>query len=111
MAKTRSLIPAERIEQAILLIRGHKVMLDSDLASLYGVQTKRLVEAVKRNTDRFPDDFMFQLSEEEFAVLRSQFATSNEPPGRGGRRYAPYAFTEQGRPCCPACSAAPGRSR
>ena len=77
----------------ILLIRGQKVMLDNDLASLYGVETKRLIEAVKRNMLRFPEDFMFQLEGEEFANLRSQFATSSF---WGGRRHAPYAFTEQG---------------
>jgi hypothetical protein len=87
------LIPVERIEQAILLIRGHKTMLDSNLASLYGVETKALVRAVKRNTDRFPADFMFQLTREEFADLRNHFGTSSS---WGGRRYAPYAFTEQG---------------
>ena len=96
MTDSRSLIPAERIERAILLIRGHKVMLDSDLAALYEVETKRLLEAVKRNIARFPSDFMFQLSDEEFSVLRSQFATSNVSTGRGGRRSTPYAFTEQG---------------
>ncbi len=69
-------------------------MLDSALAGLYGVSTKQLVQAVKRNLERFPEDFMFQLAAEELAVLRSQFVTSNA--GRGGRRYAPYAFTEQG---------------
>lgn len=69
-------------------------MLDEDLADLYGVETKRLVEQVKRNLDRFPEDFMLQLSKEEAAALRSQIATSNV--GRGGRRYAPYVFTEQG---------------
>lgn len=69
-------------------------MLDEDLADLYGVETKRLVEQVKRNLDRFPVDFMFQLDKEEAAALRSQIATSNI--GRGGRRYAPYVFTEQG---------------
>jgi len=69
-------------------------MLDEDLADLYGVATKRLVEQVKRNLDRFPEDFMFQLTKEEAAALRSQIATSNT--GRGGRRYAPYVFTEQG---------------
>jgi len=82
----------ERISQAILLIRGHRVMLDSDLAEMYGVATKVLVQAVKRNGDRFPEDFMFQLSSEEFDRLRSQFVTSSW----GGRRYPPYAFTEQG---------------
>jgi hypothetical protein len=78
----------------ILAIRAQRVMLDADLAELYGVQTKVLVQAVKRNMARFPADFMFQLSVEEFAVLRSQTVTSNT--GRGGRRTAPYAFTEQG---------------
>jgi phage regulator Rha-like protein len=78
----------------ILLLRGHKVLLDADLAALYGVTTKRLNEQVRRNRSRFPEDFMFQLTSEEVASLRSQFATSNR--GRGGRRYAPYAFTEQG---------------
>ncbi len=90
----QSLIPVERIERSILLIRGHKVMLDSDLAELYGVTTKRLNEQVKRNLSRFPDDFMFQLTESETYVLRSQYATSKK--GRGGRRYLPYVFTEQG---------------
>jgi len=94
MADSRSLVPTERIDRAILLIRGHKVMLDSDLAELYGVQTKVLVQAVQRNRARFPDDFLFQLTREEFANLRSQSVTSNA--GRGGRRYPPYAFTEQG---------------
>ncbi len=86
--------PTERIERSILLIRGHKVLLDVDLAALYGVPTKRLNEQVRRNRARFPEDFMFQLTAEEVTYLRSQFATSNK--GRGGRRYAPYAFTEQG---------------
>ena len=90
----RSLIPAERIERRILLIRSEKVLLDADLALLYGVLTKNLVKAVKRNRDRFPADFMFQLTPEEHRALRFQFGTSNE--GRGGRRYLPYAFTEQG---------------
>jgi hypothetical protein len=78
----------------ILELREQRVMLDADLAELYGVQTKVLVQAVKRNVLRFPADFMFQLSTEEFAALRSQSVTSNT--GRGGRRTAPYAFTEQG---------------
>ena len=78
----------------ILFLREQRVMLDADLAELYGVQTKVLVQAVKRNLARFPQDFMFQLSAEEFAALRSQTVTSNT--GRGGRRTAPYAFTEQG---------------
>jgi hypothetical protein len=88
-----SLIPVERIESSILLLRDQKVMLDHDLAVLYGVETKVLVRAVKRNLDRFPDDFMFQLSAEELEHLRRQFGTSSS---WGGRRYAPYAFTEQG---------------
>jgi hypothetical protein len=88
------LIAAPAIEQRIFVVRGRQVMLDEDLADLYGVETKRLVEQVKRNLDRFPEDFMFQLNKEEATALRSQIATSNT--GRGGRRYAPYVFTEQG---------------
>jgi hypothetical protein len=97
-----SLAPVERIQQKILLIRGEKVMLDSDLAALYRVQTKALNRAVKRNRGRFPQDFMFQLTAEEFEGLRFQAGTSNlrsqsgTSNGRGGRRYLPYAFTEQG---------------
>ena len=94
MAKTQ-LIPVERIEQAILLIRGQKVMLDRDLAKLYEVLTKRLNEQVRRNLRRFPEDFMFQLTAEEAEPLRSQIATLKK--GRGQhRKYAPLAFTEQG---------------
>jgi hypothetical protein len=93
MVSKQSLIPSDRIEKAIFLIREQKVMLDADLAALYGVGTKVLVQAVKRNLERFPEDFMFQLSEEEFADLRSQLVTSSN---WGGRRYLPYAFTEQG---------------
>ncbi len=89
-----SLVPMEVIEKRILLIRGRKVMLDADLAELYGVPTKRLNEQVKRNLNRFPLDFMFQLNEEEAEVLRSHFATSKDK--RGGRRFLPYVFTEQG---------------
>ena len=89
-----TLIPLERIEQAIYLIRGNKVMLDRDLAFLYGVETKRLKEQVKRNLARFPDDFMFVLSKDEFENWRSQFATSNSD--RMGLRYPPMVFTEQG---------------
>ena len=85
-------VPAARIERAIFLIRGHNVILDEDLALLYGVSTKRLNEQVRRNPRRFPADFMFQLTKEEWDILRSQFATSK----RGGRRYPPYAFTEEG---------------
>jgi len=85
-------IPPGRIESAIYLIRNEKVMLDHDLASLYGVTTKALVQAMKRNPNRFPPDFMFQLSGDEFANLRSQIVTSSW----GGRRRPPYAFSEQG---------------
>jgi hypothetical protein len=88
------MIPVERVQSKILLIRDQRVILDSDLAQLYGVLTKRLNEPVKRNIERFPPDFMFELTDEEGARLRSQFATSNQ--GRGGRRYKPYAFTEYG---------------
>ena len=86
------------IQSRILVLREQRVMLDADLAQLYGAETKVLVQAVKRNLARFPDDFMFQLSAQEFAALRSQFVTSNtgQKPGRGGRRTAPYAFSEQG---------------
>jgi hypothetical protein len=84
----------QRVEHKILLIRGHKVMLDADLATLYEVETKNLNKAVKRNLERFPADFMFQLTLEETLALRFQFGTSKE--GHGGRRYLPYAFTEQG---------------
>lgn len=87
-------ITTPAIEKRIYVIRGRQVMLDEDLADLYGVETKRLVEQVKRNLERFPEDFMFQLRKDEAAALRSQIATSNT--GRGGRRYAPYVFTEQG---------------
>jgi len=89
-----ALIPREEIEQTILVIRGHNVMLDSDLAHLYGVTAGRLNEAVKRNEDRFPSDFMFQLTKPEFEHLKSQIAISSSK--WGGRRHAPYAFTEQG---------------
>ena len=89
-----NIIPVERIQQCIYMIRGERVLLDKDLAVLYGVETKVLNQAVKRNIDHFPEDFMFQLSCEEAESLRSQFVTSNE--GRGGRRYMPYVFTEQG---------------
>lgn len=90
----KSLVTVESIERKIYLIRGQKVMLDSDLAELYGVTTKTLVQAVKRNSNRFPLDFMFQLENQEVVGLRSQIVTSKT--GRGGRRYQPYAFTEQG---------------
>jgi len=89
------IIPADRIEKAILLLRGQKVLLDSDLAKLYDVTTFNLNKAVKRNRARFPDDFMFQLTREEMADLTFQSGMS-KPSGRGGRRTPPYAFTEQG---------------
>lgn len=93
--KAGSIIPVQRIQQCIYLVRRQKVMLDSDLAKLYGVETKALVRAVKRNIDRFPSDFMFQLTQTEYnAFLRCQIGASKK--GRGGRRYLPYAFTEQG---------------
>jgi len=82
------------IEGAILTIRGQRVILDQDLARLYGISTKRLNEQVKRNRERFPEDFMFQLEVQEVVSLRSQIATSNSP--KGGRRYRPYVFTEHG---------------
>src|SRR6266403_1194194 len=85
---------AVQVERRIFLIRGQKVMLDTDLAELYRVPTKSLNLAVKRNPDRFPEDFMFQLTDDEAAGLRFHFETSKR--GRGGRRYLPYAFTEQG---------------
>lgn len=96
----------ESIKERIFEIRGQRVMLDRDLAELYGVETKRLNEAVKRNINRFPDDFMFVLTEEECLRLRSQFATSNVDKDslrsqnatskRGGNRYKPFVFTEYG---------------
>lgn len=93
MAKTDSLIPIERIASQIYLLRGEKVMLDSDLAALYGIETGALTRAMKRNRERFPDDFCFQLSKEEFEILRSQTGISSQ---WGGRRYPPWAFTEHG---------------
>lgn len=94
--RVTSIVAIEQIASRIFLIRGHKVMLDVDLAELYGITTGRFNEQVKRNLARFPRDFMFQLTNQELAVLRSQFATSNKRLGRGGRRYLPYAFTEHG---------------
>jgi hypothetical protein len=90
---TQSVVPRERIESRIFLLRGEKVMLSSDLARLYQVAPRVLVQAVKRNYDRFPDDFMFQLTEKEFQNLKSQLVTSS---WGGLRRATPYAFTEQG---------------
>lgn len=115
LTSTSLSVSVQVIERRIYLIRGQKVMLDFDLAELYGVPTKRLNEQVSRNKKRFPDDFMFRLTKEEAEALRSQFATSNaefgefgrktenlrsqiatSSQGRGGRRNLPYAFTEQG---------------
>lgn len=93
--KQALLIPPERIERSILLIRGQRVLLDSDLAVLYGVETKALNQAVRRNLARFPADFMFQLSKAELENWRSQIVTSN-PRAKMGIRRPPYAFTEQG---------------
>ena len=87
-------VSVQIVERKIYLIRGHKVMIDVDLAELYGVPTKRLNEQVQRNRKRFPEDFMFQLTKEEAKNLRSQFVISRS--GRGGRRFLPYAFTEPG---------------
>jgi len=90
-----SLVPMERIERAILVLRGHKVMLDADLAAMYGVETKVLNQAVARNIERFPEDFMFQLTEVEATRLRSQIVTLKTGRGQHGK-YPPYTFTEQG---------------
>ena len=89
-----NLTPLETVESKIYLIRGHKVMLDRDLAALYGVPTRVLNQAVRRKRNRFPDDFMFTLTNKEETALRSQIVISNM--GRGGRRYLPMVFTEQG---------------
>lgn len=91
---TNAIITAERIEQAIHVVRGQRVMLDSDLAELYDVTTSRLNEQVSRNPERFPEDFAFQLTPQEFTALMSQNAISK--PGRGGRRKRPRVFSEQG---------------
>ena len=87
-----NLVSTEVIATKIFVIRGKRVMLDADLAVLYGVETKVLIQSVKRNIRRFPEDFMFRITKEEFVNLRSQFVTSN----RGGRRYLPYVFTQEG---------------
>jgi hypothetical protein len=94
-AKRSALVPAQNITRSILVLRGQRVLLDAELAVLYGVTTKRLNEQVKRNRERFPEDFMFQLTAEESSSLRSQIATLK--PGRGQhRKYLPYAFSEHG---------------
>lgn len=94
MKRTFSIIPAERIDRVIVLLRGHKVILDSHLAAIYGVTTARLNQQVRRNIERFPSDFAFTLTPEEFAHLKLQFATSSSD--WGGRRKLPFAFTELG---------------
>ena len=90
--KAKAIIPVEAIVSKIIILRGERVMLDRDLAELYGVETAQLKRAVRRNRDRFPDDFMFELSKSELDDLRCQFGTSKW----GGTRYTPFAFTEQG---------------
>jgi hypothetical protein len=92
--RAKDLIPEKRILRIILVIRGEKVILDSDLAALYGAENRRLNEQVRRNIDKFPEDFMFQLTKEEFANLKSQIAISSS--GWGGRRKPPFGFTEHG---------------
>lgn len=94
MSKGTEIIPLERIQNFIFLIRGEKVLTDQQLAELYQVPTRALIQAVKRNRERFPDDFAFQLTRQELVLLRSQIVTSKK--GRGGNRYLPYVFTEQG---------------
>ena len=95
MSNPKAQVPTEEITRAILVLRGHRVLLDSELASLYGATTKRFNEQVRRNRNRFPADFMFQLTAEESSSLRSQFATLKT--GRGQhRKYLPYVFTEHG---------------
>jgi predicted amino acid-binding ACT domain protein len=102
MKTKQTAIVSEQIEKLIFVIRGQRVMLDSDLARIYGVETKALNRAVKRNIERFPEDFVFQLTRQEAEALRCQIGTSNvrsqfvTSKGRGGRRYLPYAFTEHG---------------
>jgi hypothetical protein len=107
MTELTDIVPAEPIEHCIFLVRGQKVMLDFHLAALYGVETKNLNKAVKRNLDRFPADFMFQLEAEEVENLRFQFGTSSL--GHGGRRYTPFAFTRARRRHAFQCVAKPTR--
>jgi len=94
-AATPSVIKPEQIDHSIVVVRGHTVLLDEQLAAFYGVPTKALVQAVGRNIQRFPEDFAFRLTRDEWTGLRSQFVTSSSA-SHGGRRYPPYAFTEQG---------------
>ncbi len=93
---SKAVLPTEQIARSILMIRGERVMLDADLAKLYRVETKILLQAIKRNMARFPADFMFQLTKQEHTDLRSQIVTSSW----GGRRYPPYVFTKQRRVRC-----------
>jgi hypothetical protein len=90
----QDVIPIDQIQTRISVLRGHRIIMDADLAAFYGVSTKVLNQAVKRNADRFPPDFRFQLTDEEVANLRSQIVTSSS--GHGGRRKLPFAFTEHG---------------
>jgi hypothetical protein len=101
MSTAESLVPVERIEGLIFLIRGQKVMLDTDLAQIYGVETKALNRAVKRNKERFPEDFVFQLTPEEFATMRCQIGTGSNrsqivTTSKRNVRFMPYVFTEHG---------------
>jgi hypothetical protein len=89
-------VPAERIQSRIIVLRGQRVLLDADLAAIYEVPTKRLIEQMKRNEAKFPEDFAFQLSAEEMAAVRLRSQNAPSKPGRGGRRYLPYASTEHG---------------
>lgn len=111
MAERKALVPQEHIESHILLIRGHKVMLDSDLAALYRVEAKALNQAVKRNSARFPEDFMFQLTAEEAAGLRSQFVTLKSGRGQHRKYLPPMPSPSKALPCSPVCCAANGPSR
>jgi hypothetical protein len=95
-ALTEAHVAVEAVASRILVVRGLRVIVDADLATLYGVPTKRLNEQVRRNAERFPADFAFQLTQQETAALRSQIATSSPAAAWGGRRYAPYVFTEHG---------------
>jgi hypothetical protein len=92
----KTALSLDDLENRIFTIRGLSVLLDSDLAQLYGVDTKVLLQAMRRNRDRFPQDFVFQLTNQEVENLRSQFVTSSLDASHGGRRYRPLAFTEQG---------------
>ena len=94
MVRSKAVVAVTDVAGVIVILRGHRVLLDEDLARLYGVETRALVQAVKRNPKRFPKDFMLQLNAAEWSALRSQIVISKTR--RGGRRYAPYAFTEQG---------------